>query len=215
MSHETKPTVLLVEGDPSLRRLIALGLQYRGMHVIAASSPTKLPTLEAHSPDLLVLDVDGGVNSDPSLLTALQAHPHLSTLPMVLLAWECPVPPGLASGQQNILQAQATCLTKPFDARTLHATIDQQLLANALQKTSKTQELPLAAQTRSPSPSIWPLLTAAGLLFAFIGLMGLLAFTVFGLLIIVVSLLWWTLGTNTKKEHAHLPLGAGNSCYKI
>ncbi len=211
MSHETKPTVLLVEGDPSLRRLIALGLQYRGMHVIAASSPIKLPTLEVHSPDLLVLDVDGGVSSDPSLLTALQAHPYLSTLPMVLLAWECPVPPGLAGGQQNILQAQATCLTKPFDARTLHATIDQQLLANALQKISKTQESPLAVQTRSPSPSIWPLLTAAGLLLAFIGLMGLLAFTVFGLLIIVVSLLWWTLGTNTKKEHAPLPLGAGNS----
>ena len=181
------------------------------MHVIAASSPTKLPTLEAHSPDLLVLDVDGGVNSDPPLLTALQAHPYLSTLPMVLLAWECPLPACVVSGQQNTLQTQATCLTKPFDARTLHATIDQQLLASALQKTLKTQELPLAAQTRSPAPSIWPLLTAAGLLLAFIGLMGLLAFTVFGLLIIVVSLLWWTLGTNTKKEHAPLPLGAGNS----
>jgi len=75
----------------------------------------------------------------------------------------------------------------------------------------KTQELPLAAQTRSPAPSIWPLLTAAGLLLAFIGLMGLFAFTVFGLLLIVVSLLWWTLGTNAKKEHAPLPLGAGNS----
>ena len=212
MPQETKPTVLLIEGDPSLRRLIALGLQYRGMHVIAASSPTKLPTLEAHSPDLLVLDVDGGVNSDPSLLTALQVHPHLSTLPMVFLAWECPV---LAGGQQNTLHTQATCLTKPFDARTLHATIDQQLLANALQKTLKTQESPLAAQTRSPAPSIWPLLTAAGLLLAFIGLMGLLAFTIFGLLIIVVSLLWWTLGTNAKKEHAPLPLGAGNSCYKL
>ena len=211
MSPATKPIVLLIEADASLRRLIALGLQYRGMHVLEASSLSGLPVLEAHSPDLLVLDVDGGVNSDPSLLTALQAHPHLSTLPTVLLAWECPVPAGLAGGQRNTLQAQATCLTKPFDARTLHATIDQQLLESALQKTLKTQELPLAAQTRSPAPSIWPLLTAAGLLLAFIGLMGPLAFTGLGLLIIVVSLLWWTLGTNTKKEHAPLPLGAGNS----
>lgn len=208
MSHGTKPTVLLVEGDPSLRRLIALGLQYRGMRVIAASSPTNLPALEAHSPDLVVLDVDGGVNSDPSLLTTLQEHPYLSTLPRVLLAWECPVPASVTTGtggQQNTLQAQATCLTKPFDARALHATIDQQLLASAMQK---NLEVPLAARTTSPS--IWPLLTAAGLLLAFIGLMGLLAFTAFGLLIIVVSLLWWTLGTSTKKEHAPLPLGAGN-----
>ena len=209
MSHETKPTVLLVEGDPSLRRLIALGLQYRGMHVIAASSPTKLPTLEAHSPDLLVLDVDGRVNSDSSLLAAMQAHPNLSTLPIVLLAWECPVPVAVVSEQQNTLQTQ--CLVKPFDARTLHATIEQLLVARALQEASEVQEVPVAAHTTAAAPSIWPLLTAAGLLFAFIGLMGLLAFTVLGLLIIVVSLLWWTLGTNTKKEHAPLPLGAGNS----
>jgi hypothetical protein len=176
------------------------------MHIIAASSPTALPALEADSPDLLVFDIDGRVSSDPSLLTALQAHPYLSTLPMVLLAWECPVPASVVSGQQNTLQTQTTCLTKPFDARTLHATIDQQLLAGAMQKTLK---LPLAAQTKSPAPSIWPLLTAAGLLLAFIGLMGPLAFTGFGLLIIVVSLLWWTLSTDTKKEHTPLP--AGNS----
>src|SRR5436305_14567585 len=114
MSHETKPTVLLVEGDPSLRRLIALGLQYRGMHVIATSSPTRLPTLEAHSPDLLVLDVDGGVKSDPSLLTTMQEHPFLSTLPIVLLAWECPLPARVVSDHQITPQAEPACLTKPF-----------------------------------------------------------------------------------------------------
>jgi len=207
MSHATKPTVLLIEADISLRRLIALGLQYRGMHVIAASFPSNLPELEADSPDLLVLDVDGRVNSDPSLLTTLLAYPYLSTLPMVLLAWECPVPIGVVSEQQNTLPTQVTCLTKPFDARTLHATIEQLLLARALQEAPKAQELPLAAQATSPAPSIWPLLTAAGLLLAFIGLMGPLAFTGFGLLIIVVSLLWWTLGTNTKKGHTPLPFG--------
>jgi hypothetical protein len=41
--------------------------------------------------------------------------------------------------------------------------------------------------------------------------MGALAITVLGLLIIVVSLLWWTLGTNTKKQHTTLPVGVGNS----
>jgi CheY-like chemotaxis protein len=209
MSHGTKPTVLLVEGDPSLRRLITLGLQYRGMHVIAASSPTTLPTLEAHTPDLLVLDVDGEAKSNPSLLTTMQAHPFLSTLPMVLLAWECPLPARVVSDHQITSQAEPTCLTKPFDARTLHATIDQQLLASALQKTTQVQELPLAAQTRTPAPSIWPLLTAAGLLLAFIGLMGPLAFTGLGLLIIVISLLWWTLGTNTKKRT--YPMSVGNT----
>ena len=209
MSHTTKPTVLLIEADASLRRLIALGLQYRGMHVLEASSFTGLPVLEAHSPDLLVLDVDGRVNSDSSLLAAMQAHPNLSTLPIVLLAWECPVPVAVVSEQQNTLQTQ--CLVKPFDARTLHATIEQLLVARALQEASQVQELPVAAQTTAAAPSIWPLLTAAGLLLAFIGLMGALAITVLGLLIIVVSLLWWTLGTNTKNQHTTLPVGVGNS----
>ena len=209
MSPATKPIVLLIEADASLRRLIALGLQYRGMHVLEASSFNGLPVLEAYSPDLLVLDVDGRVNSDSSLLAAMQAYPYLSTLPIVLLAWECPVPVAVASEQQNTLQTQ--CLVKPFDARRLHATIEQLLVARALQEASQVQELPVAAQTTAAAPSIWPLLTAAGLLLAFIGLMGALAITVLGLLIIVVSLLWWTLGTNTKKQPTTLPVGVGNS----
>jgi len=139
----------------------------------------------------------------------MQTHPNLSTLPIVLLAWECPVPVAVVSEQQNTLQTQ--CLVKPFDARTLHATIEQLLVARALQEASQVQELPVAAQTTAAAPSIWPLLTAAGLLLAFIGLMGALAITVLGLLIIVVSLLWWTLGTNTKNQHTTLPVGVGNS----
>src|SRR5947209_3048793 len=90
MSQGTQPTILLIEADPSLCRLITLGLQYRGMQVITASSLTDLPSLETHATSLLILDVDGGVHSNWSLLTAIQTHPSLSTLPIVTLAWECP-----------------------------------------------------------------------------------------------------------------------------
>ena len=90
MSHETRHTVMLIEQDPSLRRLMALGLQYRGMRVVEATSSAHLPgpDSEEQPPDLLLLDIDGGVNSDLSLLAAIQSHSYLSTLPMVLLAWE-------------------------------------------------------------------------------------------------------------------------------
>jgi CheY-like chemotaxis protein len=208
MSHATKPTVLLIEADASLRRLIALGLQYRGMHVIEANSPSNLPPLETQSPNLLVLDVDGRVNSDWSLLTAAQTDSSLSTLPIVVLAWECLVPAGVASGDQNALQTQVACLTKPFDARALHATIEQLLAASTLQEVSKTQELPLPAQTTTPASSIWPLLTAVGLLLAFIGLMGSFAVTILGLLIVAISLLWWTIGTSTKKQSTSVSLSS-------
>src|SRR5437660_2240846 len=98
MSNGIKPTVLLVEADPSLRRLIALGLQYRDMHVIEASTPAHLLNAKAEQPDLLILDVDGRVHSDWSLLTTVQAHPYFSALPIILLTWQCPVPAGTTSG---------------------------------------------------------------------------------------------------------------------
>ncbi len=117
MSHGTQPTVLLIEADLSLRRLITLGLQHRGMCVITASSLNNLPVLEARSLSLLILDVDGGVHSNWSLLTAVQAHSSLSTLPIVTLAWECPpipVPAGLTDQPEDALSTSVTCLTKPF-----------------------------------------------------------------------------------------------------
>ncbi len=214
MSNGTRPTVLLIEADTSLRRLIALGLEYRGMHIIEVSSawnlPTLLPTVGTKKPDLLILDVDGARGSDWTLIEAAQAHPYLSTLPVVVLTWECPVAVGAASEEQNSLQGHTTCLTKPFDARALHKTIEALLVADSTnstnstdstaQETARKQDILLMTQQATAAPSIWPLMTAAGLLLAFIGLMGVLAITALGLCIVLVSLLWWTLGTGGKKQ---------------
>src|SRR5437870_9587366 len=63
MLRGIKHTVLLIEADRSLRRLITLGLQYRGMYVIEASSPTSIPTLQSQLPDVVVLDIDSEVGS--------------------------------------------------------------------------------------------------------------------------------------------------------
>ena len=204
MSHGTKPTILLIEADRSLRRLIALGLQQRGMHIIEADSPTQLNISEGQLPKLLVLDIDSGVNSDWSLLKSVYALPELSTIPIVVLTWEVLVPAGMG---EDFVEERATSLTKPFDARTLHATVEQLLATYTARTTGQTYEVHEAfstGRTVSTSSSIWPLLTAAGLLLAFIGLMGQLSLIIIGLLIVLVSLLWWTLGK--KPERAALPV---------
>lgn len=221
----TQQRILLIVADNSLRRLITLGLHYRGMHTIEASSPAALPAdeIETQPPDLLVLDVDSGVSSDWELLEAVQEHHYLSTLPVVVLTWECPIPAEVAIGQHE----QITCLAKPFDARTLHARIEQLLAeqaekaalalaeAQSLQGADQEEEavaiatvsavavpsslavpvLAGRAQAGRATASIWPFITAFGLLLAFIGLMVQITLTGLGILIILAALLLWTLGT--------------------
>jgi CheY-like chemotaxis protein len=191
VSYTTQPTVLIIEADTSLRRLITLGLQYRGMHVIAASSLSNLPPLETQQEGLVILDIDNEMSSNWSLLTTLEAYPHLSTLPIIVLAWECSLPEDLL---QSSFQAKITCLTKPFDARTLYTAIEELLVAT----TPQSQESLLAAQAATPAPSIWPLVTAAGLLLTFIGVMVQFVLVAVGIVIVMVALLWWTLGTKTE-----------------
>ncbi|SRR5579884_144500 len=218
-TQEAGQKILLIVADYSLRRLITLGLQYRGMRTIEASSPAALPAdeIETEPPSLLVLDVDSGVSSDWELLEEVQEHHYLSTLPVVVLAWECPIPAEIASEQQG----QITCLAKPFDARMLHARIEQ-LLAERAEKAAQAlaeaqrrpQEEAAAVAATVPTPaaraqahaaSILPFIAAFGLLLAFVGLMVQLTLTGLGLLILLASLLVWTLGT--RPQPSPVPVG--------
>lgn len=189
MPHDTRYTVLLIEPDESLRRLIVLGLQQRGLRVVDASSFQALAEQATVTPDLLVVDLDNGSRTDTSLLSTISQHPYLSTLPMVVLAWE---PPAGTSATFPLRD----CLAKPFDARALHATIENLLVTS-------TVNVPVAAhQARISSvslASLCPLLTAVGLLLTVIGLMLQMLVAGAGLLVMLVALLWWTLG----KRPAH------------
>ena len=206
MQRAATHTILLIEADISLRRMIALGLQYRGLQVIETSSPSHLPTLTDQSLDLVVLDIDGEAGNNHELLTEVQVHPILSSIPIVALAWETPTLVNVQRdnlsdflGHQNSLD-RITCLTKPFDARTLHATIEQILLTTQEAASAHKQEAYLSAYSSTPTPSICPLITAVGLLLVFIGLLLQIIVAAIGILIVVAALLWWTLGTNTASK---------------
>src|SRR5947207_3303780 len=197
MLRGIKHTVLLIEADRSLRRLITLGLQYRGMHVIEASSPTSIPALQTQHPDVVVLDIDSEVGSNHALLSTFQSHPYFSTIPLIILSWDFLVTSG---SHENSAQISITCLAKPFDARTLHTTIEQIQDISKVSSRASRQEILLAKPSVTPTPSIWPLITAAGLVLAFIGLMTQITISALGLLVILIALLCWTLGTKTEPE---------------
>jgi CheY-like chemotaxis protein len=213
MSNEKKSTVLLIESDPVLRRLIVLGLEHRGMHVIEAKSTTHMASFEGQQLDLLVLDLDGSAGHQRSFLAdadALLACPQFSSLPTILLAWEYPASIGAA--QSTVATASPIkYLTKPFDARVLHESINQFLLVQAAEEAARearAEELLLATYAKqASSPSIWPVVTAAGLLLAFIGMMLQIAVTIVGLLIVIVALLLWTMGSRSEVDKMSLIQG--------
>ncbi|HEU5230237.1 MAG TPA: hypothetical protein VFU49_20635 [Ktedonobacteraceae bacterium] len=200
MSSEKKPTVLLIEANHSLRRLIALGLQSRGMRVREADSVASIAALDEGSEqsDLLVLDIDSDIHRDWSSLKAIQSHPGLSQLPTVILTWEEQASEKLCAllPLSTITQAQVMCQPKPFDARALFAAIEQMLSVRATEKAAleaKAEEALLAAYAVYTAPSIWPIITALGLLLAVIGILFQVAISVIGCLIVVVALLLWAL----------------------
>jgi CheY-like chemotaxis protein len=196
MSSDTRSTVLLIEPDASLRRLIALGLEHRGMEVIEVSSLAALADLLITEPDLLVLDIDNGYRDDASLLEAVQAHPYLSALPMVVLAWE-----RVQFAARPSAQPLREYLAKPFDARTLQATIENLLETSAAIEVAARRGIVPNSTTSIVSPAgLSPLLTAAGLLLTVVGLMLQLVLAGIGVLVILVGLLWWTLGKRPARQ---------------
>ncbi|QBD81216.1 response regulator transcription factor [Ktedonosporobacter rubrisoli] len=204
LTASTTATVLLIEADSSLRRLIALGLQHQGMQVIEASSPLNATAAEMQTVDLLVLDVDYGVARDWSALEAVRLHPQFSTLPIVVLAWdEDLVLENAGLGSAGSATDKLICLAKPFDARILHQAIGQLLQAQAQEQAEREAQVEavlLASYAQQSPPSFWPLVTAVGVLLAFIGMMLQVAVAVVGLLIVALALLLWTLDAKSGHE---------------
>jgi DNA-binding response OmpR family regulator len=201
MLYGKKPTLLLIESEASLRRLIALGLQDQGIYVVEASEPTTIPSFDTQQLDLVVMDVDRGPRADWSFLDVLQSHSQLSTLPMIVLAWNRPsaatTSPSVIALLESPAQARAVFLPKPFDARALHGVIGQLLQARTQQEAQHEaliEERLLAAYSTYAAPSIWPVITAIGLLITVCGLLFHFAIVVLGLLVVIAALLLWTLG---------------------
>lgn len=196
MPSDTRSTVLLIEPDTSLRRLIALGLKHRDMQVIEVSSLAALAEQPIADPDLLVLDIDNGYRDDASLLEAVQAHAYLATLPMVVLAWE-----RVQFADRPSALPLREYLAKPFDARMLHATIENLLVTSASIEFAAGRGIVPTSTASIISPAgLSPLLTAAGLLLTVVGLMLQLVVAGVGVLVILVGLLWWTLGKRPARQ---------------
>jgi CheY-like chemotaxis protein len=213
MSPGKKPVILLIEADLSLRRLISLGLQNRGIHVIEASSPTTLSPLDLQQLDLLVLDIDSGARKHQSLPETFRQHPQFSMLPTVVLAWESlSLDEAASSSVVTATASQVISLPKPFDARKLYQAVERLLQVRAERvaaEEARAEALLLATyNTTHTAPSPWPVVTAAGLLLVVVGMLLQIAVAAVGFLIVIISLLLWTLGAKSPAESRTASVGA-------
>ncbi len=189
MSTEQKRSVLLVEADAALRRVITLGLRQQGVEVLEASTMRQAQTLLEHHPSLLIVDVDGGISSDWSLLEQARADHQPTLPPVVILTWD-----GSPAKSAPVAQVdQAVWLAKPFDARRLLGEVETLLAAQpqAAAQTASTRLLEAPEETAAPMQSIWPLVLAAGLALAVSGLLVNPVIVVLGMVVALGAVLLW------------------------
>ncbi len=193
MSIEQKRSVLLVEADAALRRVITLGLRQQGVEVLEAASTKQAQMLLERNPSLLIVDVDGGVASDWSLLERVKADHQPASPPVVILTWDCSPMQGSGRNTQIAQVDQAVCLVKPFDARRLLGEVETLLAAQPQEAAQPVAARMLEAPEEIPVPaqSIWPLLLAAGLALAVSGLLVNPVVVGLGIVVAFAALLLW------------------------
>jgi CheY-like chemotaxis protein len=195
MSTEQKRSVLLVEADAALRRVISLGLRQQGVEVLEAASTKQAQTLLERNPSLLIVDVDGGVASDWSLLERVKTDHQPTAPPVVILTWDCSPMQRQTPGRSAPIAFadQAVCLVKPFDARRLLGEVETLLAAHpqAVAQPAAARLLEAPEEMPVPMQSIWPLVLAAGLALAVSGLLVNPVVVGLGIVVAFAALLLW------------------------
>lgn len=108
---DAPPTILVVDDEPALLRLMEFVLQKQGYAMITATNGDEaLEMLNAHHPDLVVLDIMMPRRDGYQVAEAIRANPALAATPIVMLsakAQEEDIERGISVGVN-------TFITKPF-----------------------------------------------------------------------------------------------------
>jgi DNA-binding response OmpR family regulator len=106
------PTVLVVEDDPVILRLLEVNFELEGFEVLLAHDGAEgVELAKAHHPDLVISDIMMPRLSGIELVQALKADPGTAAIPIVLLS---------AKAQTSDLKAGMDAgaddyITKPFE----------------------------------------------------------------------------------------------------
>lgn len=117
-------TVLIIDDEIHIRRLIAQMLELAGYRVLeAASGPEALRLIEGTVPDVITCDIFMPGMTGFDVLEALKSQPDTAKIPVIMLT---------ALGQEKDTNramelGAADYVTKPFGSTKLTETIERQL----------------------------------------------------------------------------------------
>lgn len=123
MSHVSKPTILIVEDEPAIRRLVKETLEPRYTVQEAVDGLDGLQRARSVKPDLIILDLRMPGLDGLSVLRKLKADRQTAGIPVVILS---------VHGETDILlegqrSGASDHLMKPFDIQELLRVISRQL----------------------------------------------------------------------------------------
>jgi type II secretory ATPase GspE/PulE/Tfp pilus assembly ATPase PilB-like protein/CheY-like chemotaxis protein len=126
-SHRTdgsKGTILLVEDEDTLRRVMKDLLEQEGYRICEARDGAEaFEQVDRHNPDLVLLDLNLPNVDGYTVLAQLRSHARTATLPVVVLSAR-----GDEDNEVRVLRLGATdFLTKPFRPRALSARLEATL----------------------------------------------------------------------------------------
>jgi two-component system response regulator GlrR len=117
-----KYTILLVDDDPALLRLLSIRLTAAGYDVMTADNGAQaLAQLAVHYPHLVITDLQmDGMDGMALFDTIHRSHP---TLPVIILTAHGTIPEAVAATQRGVFGF----LTKPFDGKDLLVQVEKAL----------------------------------------------------------------------------------------
>jgi two-component system response regulator GlrR len=118
----SKYTILLVDDDPALLRLLSIRLTATGYDVMTADNGAQaLTQLAVHYPNLVITDLQmDGMDGMALFDTIHRSHP---TIPVIILTAHGTIPEAVAATQRGVFGF----LTKPFDGKDLLVQVEKAL----------------------------------------------------------------------------------------
>jgi len=138
-------TILLVDDDPDILKLLSLRLTAAGYEVQAAESAERaLAALAVSRPDLIITDLKMGGMDGLALFT--EVRKQAPTLPVIILTAHGTIPDAVTATQRGVFGFQP----KPFDGKLLLEQVEQALRLSGARHGTEDEDWRREFVTQSP-----------------------------------------------------------------